>query len=87
MFVSTAAPEKNRISKDAHTRGPVFRLRGGEHQLTQQVNLCPSDQVLHDKLAVRIHQETLAVKGSYLYYVHMPGSALVGGDRAATTQQ
>ena len=28
------------------------------------------DQALHDKLVVRIHQETLGVKGSCLYYVH-----------------
>ena len=28
------------------------------------------DQALRDKLVVRIHQETLAVKGSCLYYVH-----------------
>ena len=28
------------------------------------------DQALHDNLVVHIYQETLAVKGSCLYYVH-----------------
>ena len=29
------------------------------------------DQAFHDKLVVCIHEETLAVKGSCLYYVHV----------------
>ena len=67
-------PEKNRNSKDTHTRGPVCRLQGeGIAWLiaTTAGQIVPErDQALHDKLVVRIHQETLAVKGSCLYYVH-----------------
>ena len=56
------------------TRGPVCRLR--EESIdwliatTEGQTVPERDQALHDMLVVRIHQETLAVKGSCLYYVH-----------------
>ena len=47
------------------------------------------DQALHDNLGVRIRQETLAVKGSCLLLrsARQGQRLVVGGDRAATTQQ
>ena len=80
-------PEKNRNSKDTHTRGPACRPRGGGHWLiatTAGQTVPDRDQALHDS-STHTSGNSGCEGGAYTTY--MPGSAVVGGDRAATTQQ